>query len=285
GFETVTRFGGLVAFFLLALWLGAKAANRAYSLEPTTFIASKAKPDSAFYKTVKNLGGGKSFGTLLVSVFKDYSRRLENLSNIVYIMGILVLMNLFVVPSVPSGPDEPPLGWMMTQFMLPILAVMVAGGVTAQGKERLLIFKKTPSGVTRLVKARLVQSWLVVVPIAGVVTALTTILDPQSTSISLLTNIGFMMLFIAATTAFVLGLFLLNPAFSPKSVRLWLNVMIVQFVTIGLFAVSLLSLMAVGASSELTGDILYVRLLQTVLSWLVGIVSLYLGKRKLNRME
>ena len=283
GFDTLTRFGGLVAFFIATLWLGAKAANRAYSLEPTTFIASRAKPDGAFYKTVKSLGGGGSFGTLLVSIFKDYSRRLENLSNITYIIGILVLMNIFIVPSASTGPDEPPVAWIMTQFMLPILAVMVAGGVTVQGKERLFIFKKTPSGVARLVKARLVQSWLVVVPIAGAVTAVTTILSPQTTFISLLTNIGFMMLFVAAIVAFVLGLFLLNPAFSPKSVKLWLNVMIVQFVSIGLFVVSMFAL--TGEGPEPVGGMLYIQLLQTVLGWLVGIVFLYLGKRKLSRIE
>ena len=283
GFETVTRFGGLVAFFVAVLWVGAKFANRAYSLEPTTFIASRAKPDGAFYKTVKHLGGGGSFGTLLVSIFKDYSRRLENLSNIIYIIGLLVLMNIFVVPSAPTGPDEPPVAWMMNQFILPILAVMVAGGVTVQGKERLFIFKKTPSGVARLVKARLVQSWLVVVPITGAVTAVTTILSPQFTFISLLTNIGFMMLFVAANVAFVLGLFLLNPAFSPKSVKFGLNVMIVQFVSIGLFAVSMFVL--TGQGPEPIGGMLYIQILQTMLSWLVGIAFLYLGKRKFSRIE
>jgi hypothetical protein len=283
GFETLTRFGGLVVFFVVVLWLGAKAANRAYSLEPTTFTASKAKPDGAFYKAVKHLGGSGSFGSLLVSVFKDYSRRLENLSNITYIIGILVLMNIFILPNVSTVPDDPPMAWIMNQFMLPILAVMVASGVTIQGKESLFIFKKSPSGVARLVKARLVQSWLVVVPIAGAITAVTTILSPQNTFISLLTNTGLMMLIVAANVAFVLGLFLLNPVFSVKSVKLWLNVMIVQFVSIGMFAVSILVLMR--GEPEPIGGILYVQLLQTVLSWLVGIVFLYLGKRKLNRIE
>ncbi len=53
GFETLTRFGGLLVFFLITLWLGMKVANRAYRLEPTTFTASRAKPDGVFYKTIK----------------------------------------------------------------------------------------------------------------------------------------------------------------------------------------------------------------------------------------
>ncbi len=283
GFETLTRFGGLVFFFVVVLWLGAKMANRAYSLEPTTFIASKAKPDGVFYKTVRSLGGGGSFGTLLVSIFKDYSRRLENLSGITYIIGIIVLMNIFIMPNVPTESEGPPVAWIMNQFMLPILAVMVAGGVTVQGRESIFIFKKSPSGVGRLVKTRLVQSWLVVVPIAGVIVAITTILSPQNTLISLLTNSGLMMLFVAANVAFALGLFLLNPAFSTRSVKLWINLIIVQFVSIVLFVISMFVL--AGSESEPFGRILYVQLLLTVLSWLVGIVFLYFGKRKLNRIE
>jgi len=287
GFETLTRFGGLVAFFVAVLWLGTKVANRAYSLEPTIFIASRAKADGIFYKTVKYLGGGGSFGTLLVSIFKDYGRRLENLSNITYIIGILVLMNIFIVPSASTGPDEPPVAWIMNQFMLPILAAMVVGGVTSQEKENLFIFKKTPSGVARLVKTRLVQSWLVVVPIAGTITAVTTILSPQNTFISLLTNTGLMMSIVAANVAFVLGLFLLNPTFSRKSVMRpgpqWLNILIVEFVSVGLFVASMFVL--TGQGPEPIGGILYIQLLQTVLSWLVGIMFLYLGKRKLSRIE
>jgi hypothetical protein len=283
GFETLTRFGSLVVFFVVVLWLGAKMANRAYSLEPTTFIASKAKPDGVFYKTVKQVGGGGSFGTLLVSIFKDYSRRLENLSGITYIIGIIVLMNIFIMPNVPTETDGPPVAWIMNQFMLPILAVMVAGGLTVQGKESIFIFKKSPSGVARLVKTRLVQSWLVVVPIAGLITAVTTILSPQNSFISLLINSGLMMLFVAANVAFALGLFLLNPVFSVKSVKLWINLMVVQFVSIVLFVISIFVLPESGP--EPIGGILYVQLLLTVLSWLVGTVFLYFGKRKLSNIE
>ena len=283
GFQTLTRFGGLIIFFLAILWLGARAASRAYSLEPTTFIASRAKPDGVFYKTVKSLGGGGSFGSLLVSVFKDYSRRLENLSNLVYISGLLLVMVVFVVPR--SEPMGPLYIFMMAQFLFPILVVMVTGGVTVRGKETLFIFRKAPSGEGRLVKAQLVKGWLMTIPIAGVLTAVITILSPQTTPVSLLINTAFMMLFVAAYTAFVLGLFLLNPAYSPKSVKLGLNIMIVVFVSIGLFAVSQISLMKVGVWSETIEGVLYVQLVQNILSWFVGIVFLYLGKRRLIRIE
>jgi len=157
--------------------------------------------------------------------------------------------------------------------------------VTVRGKESLFMYRKAPSGEGRLVKAMLLKSWLMAVPIAGVMTAVTAVLSPRTTFISSFTDTGFMMLFVAAYVVFVLGLFLLNPVFSAKSMKLGLNIMISVFVSIGLFAVSMLALTRGGTLPEPIGGMLYIQLLQTVLSWSVGIVILYLGKRKLSRIE
>jgi hypothetical protein len=275
-FETLTRFGGLIAFFLAVLWLGTKAADRAYSLEAVTFIASRAKPDGALYKTVKYLGGGGSFGTLLVSVFKDYGRRLENLSKIAYMLGLLIMINIFL-----ARPDDPEVVLLMPQLILPLLSVFVLGEVTLRGKECLFIYRKTPSGVGRFVKARLLQGWLIVVPIAVVTTAVLTIVIPGATLVSLLTNTGLVMLTVAASVPFALGLFLVHPAFSEKGGDYVLNLMIVMQGWVGL---TIVSLIVVGRTFHLG---LYETLLYVTvpLSWLVGIVFLYLGKRRLSRIE
>ena len=282
GFETLTRFGGLIVFFGAVLWLGARAADRAYSLEPSTFTASRAKPEGAFYKTVRYVGGGGSFGTVLVSLFKDFGRRLENISNITYMIGLIVLMNIFIVPSRPTGPDTPPIPLILGLFIFPIITVMVTGEVTVRGKETLFVYRKAPSGIDRLVRAMLLKGWLMMLPIAAVVTVVTTMLSPQSTYVSLLTHTGLMIIIVAANVAFVLGLFLLNPAFSEKSVRLWLNIIIAVFSSIGLFLVSLLALSGI---LRLTADISYILLLHAALSWVVGAGLLYLGKARLGRIE
>ncbi|UCF44959.1 MAG: hypothetical protein JSW44_04145 [Candidatus Bathyarchaeota archaeon] len=270
-FEVLTRFGGLIAFFVAVLWLGARSANRAYSLETSTFSASVAKPDGLFYKTVKQLGGSKSFGTLMVSIFKDYGRRLENLSKIFYIVGLLFLMNIFFGGSDPEG------ALMMPLFMLPLLAAFVVSEVTLRGKETLFIFKKTPSGVGRFVKARLLHGLLVVVPITVAITVVSTILS-QQTMFALLAITALAVLFVSAIVGFVLGLSLLNPAFSDKSGSYVTNLMITMFaIPNGLFLIPLI--------------VFDLPLLQTLcyftipLSWVLGIVFLYLGKRRLSRIE
>ena len=264
GLETLTRFGGLVAFFVASLWLGLKAANRAYSLEPTSFIASRAMPDGAFYKTIKRLGGGGSFGTLLLSVFKDYGRRLENLSKIAYVVGLLILMNIFL-----GDPEHPQ--YMVLEvapLIFSVLAVFVVGEVTLRGKEGLFIYRKAPSGVGRLVKARLLHGLLVLVPITVVITAVRTILIPNATLISVLTNIGIIVLIVAANVVLALGLSLLNPVFTAKSGKFNVNAMIAP--QLG-FVILIISRSNWG---------LYIPLI-----WFVGIVFLYFGIRKLSRIE
>jgi hypothetical protein len=175
---------------------------------------------------------------------------------------------------------------MMSLFIFPILVVMVVGGVTVQGKESLFLFKKAPHGVERLIKARLVQSWLTVIPIVGVVSAATVLLSLQSTSLlASLANTGLLVIIIAAYVVFVLGLFLLNPAFSTKSVRLFINILVVEFVSIGLFAIPLILLTLSGRITEPLADLTYSLLIQAFLSWLLGIGFLFLGKRKLEQIE
>lgn len=155
--------------------------------------------------------------------------------------------------------------------MFPILVAFVVGEVTVRGKENLFIYRKAPSGEGRLVKGRLLQGWLVVVPIVVVYATISLILVPQITFISLLTYAGLLVLIVAAYVAFTLGLFLLMPVFSEKPTELMGNAMILMMVSIGLFIVSTI--------------VFGFLLLYVPLIWLVGIVFLYLGKRNLSRIE
>jgi len=283
-FETVTRLIGLHAFLFGSLWLGSKAANRLYSLEPISFITPRAKSDGSFYRGIRFLGGGKSLGTVLVSVFKDYSRRLENVTNITYILGVIFLMAIFIMPTISADPGDVPVALMMPQFIFPVLVVMATADVTVQGKENLFIYRKVPSGEKKLVFSTLLKSWILTLPIAGAITIIMTFLNSEMSMFTLL-NLGLMILYVAGDVVYVLALFLLNPVFSDKSVRLWLNVMISIFSSIGVFAVSMIIIMIGGFSSESFIGLLPLQVVQTTLIWLIGTVLLFFGMRKLRRIE
>jgi hypothetical protein len=269
--ETLALFGGLILFFLTSLWVGAKAADRAYSLEITTFTAAKAKPDGAFYRTVESLGGGKSFGKILVSVFKDYGRRFQNLSKIGYIIGLLVLISIFFV----MDRDEPGEALIQGVFFFPFLSGFVVGEVTIRGKENLFLYRKAPGGEGRLIKARLVQSSFVILPIAAVYSIVSLVLVPKIDLLSLLAYTGIMILIVTAYVTLTLGLFLLRPVFTDKPAEMMGNLMMVMMASIFVFI----------AATIIVDSFLGALLLMTLIFWMSGILLLYLGKRNLNRIE
>jgi len=288
GLETLMRLGGLIVFFAATLWLGAKAANRAYNLETVTFIAPKARPDGYFYKTIRYLGGGRSSGTLLVSIFKDYGRRLENLSWILYVAILLVMMRIFLSDPVVK-PEDALL--QLSVLGIPFLGAFVVGTVS-RGRETVFIYKKAPFGIGKFVKARLLQSWLVAVPIAAALTAISTTTVPQITLTSLLINTLLGSLRTLASVALVLGLALINPIFAEESrernLGIVINLMVILFATIGLEIGS--TRLGFGFGKMLPNldrftALLYDHLLLTTIFSLMGIVLLYFGQEKLRRIE
>lgn len=288
GFETLMRLGGLGVFFAATLWLGTKAADRAYSLETVTFIAPKARPDGYFYKTVGYLGGGGSSGRLLVSVFKDYGRRLENLSWILYVAVLLAMLRIFIADPF-TKPEDALL--QLSVFGIPFLGAFVVGTVS-RGRETVFLYKKAPFGVRKFVKARLLQSWLVAVPIAAALTVISTISVPQITLASLLTNTLLGSLRTLASVALILGLALINPIFAEESrernLGIVINLMVVLFASIGIEIGSTrlgLSFGKILPGLDQFTVLLCDHLLLTTFFSLIGISLLYVGTRKLSRIE
>ncbi|MBU7031562.1 MAG: hypothetical protein HXS53_03445 [Theionarchaea archaeon] len=264
--EVLMNFGGLILFTLAVFIIGILAADRAYSLETMSFLAAKTKSDGSFYRIIKILGGRGSFGTLLISIFKIYARRLQNISWIAYIVGLFAIMNLFLIK-----PEDPLDAMAMGMFLFPMLATVVSSDITLRGKDSLFIYRKAPRGESQLVKGMVLKGWIVAVPVAVIITGASTLLSPQFTVINLALNLGVVGFMVAADIAFALGLFLLMPAYTEKGGEFALNLMIIIFTSMGLFAVSMLVFDTI-------------RVLP-FLHWCVGIPILYLGKKHLSRIE
>jgi len=290
-FETLTRIGGLFVFFMATLWLGTEAAKHAYSLEPTTFTSPLARPDGRFYNTIRYMGGGGPFGILLVSTFKDYGRRLENLSWLVYMVALVAFIGYFNIGGggIADWPGAPLKG--LSLLAIPMLSGFVVGTVS-RGKEQILIYKKSPSGMNKFITTRLMQSCLVAVPVAALVIASSTVVVPQFAIIHLIANVVSASLRTVAIVAFVLGLALLFPTFSEESrtraFGIMINLQVVMFATVGLeIGLSELGLRfskMFPFVDRFTG-LLYDYLLVTAIFLLLGVMLLAFGKRKLRRIE
>jgi len=288
GFETMTRLGGLIAFFLAALWLGTKAANLAYSLEATTFTATRAKPDGLFYNSVKRLGGGRSFGTLLVTSFKDYGRRLENLSYLFYSVILVVMITVFLSDPF-SSPTQPLI--MVSEVAIPLLTAFAVGTVSRR-KDTLFLYKKSPNGLSRFVKAKLLQNWLVTIPIAAAIMGTLTFLAPQVTAFSWLANVVAGSLRAMSAVILLLGLALLIPVFAEESRErafgVIANFMAVFLITIAIelgFSRSSLDFRTILAYLDPVTAAQSNHLVVTAIIACIGTVLLYLGKRRLSKIE
>jgi len=261
---TATRFGGMLLFMAGALFIGWKVTDRAYSLEPTNMGVTIVGPDGALFRTVKRLGGGGSFGSLLASSLKDYTRRMENLSQIGYILGLVVVMNFTFV-------DDASGAQMMGLVMATMMALFLCSEATIRGKEALFIYRKTPGGVTRLMKAKLLQAWLLVVPVMVAIWGFSALRFNLAFSVPFLIEMGKALLLAMANSTITLGLSFANPAYHQKSAAYMINVQVVAFIVLG--------------TMILPDKFLDMPWLQMPLAWVVGMVLLYVGYWKLSNME
>jgi hypothetical protein len=261
---TVTRVGGMVVFIGGSLWAGWMVLDRAFSLEPTNLGVSKVGPDGLLYKTVRLLGGGGSFGSLMVSALKDYTRRLENLSQLGYVVGLLILMQAFFI-------DDWGGGWTMGLLMGTVMALFLSSEATIRGKETLFIYRKTPGGVGRFMRAKLAQSWLLVLPFLTLNMVLTALRFEPGFTAAFFLSTGKVLLMAAANSAMAIGLSLVNPAWVQKSPAYMINMQLIAFLAMG--------------SLIIPDMVFHQEWLQVPMAWGVALVMLYMGYRKLSSME
>lgn len=267
--ESVLNFGGLLLFFILSLWIGTKISDRIYTLEITTFTSQKVKSIGYFYKLVYKITGGKSFGTLVVSIFKDYNRRFENLSKIIYMVGVLFLIRLLV-----SDDTDIYSIVIMSIMLFPILSALVSGEITIRGKENLFIYRKAPIGEGKFILARIIQVWLVVVPIAVIYLLFSSIFIPNISMLTVTTYTLFILLYTTFSVILSLGLFLIRPVFTDKPADLFINIQIIIFITIGILIFM-----------EILLETKYVLEIALLIYSSISLITMYIGYHRLKNIE
>jgi hypothetical protein len=280
-FDKVMQLFGLIGFFVISLLFGGFVANRVYSLEPSSFSASKAKSDGIFYNTIKTIGGGGTFGLLLSSSFKNYFRKVKNITMLAYAVGLIVVMNVFLMQ-----PDDSVSAMLGTFIVGPLIAVFTVSEVTLQGKENLLLYKQTPSGTFRYLKAKLFHYLLIVVPITLILEVIITLGVPNLALEELLMNLGLSFMLASSTTIFTLGLFLLNPAYHDKAGEYMINVQVCIFSVLIPFFPCLIILDQ--PLYDIFGiiDAFYPALVvYSVILWIMAGIIFYLGAKKLSNLE
>lgn len=271
-YMTVIGLGGLSIFLLGSIVVGVKLSGRAYDLEPVSFVTPKARPEGYLYRYVRGISGGRAFSSVVVTVVKDYGRRLENLSRIVYILGLVALMELFILSSLPKG-NYVSISLLTISWMMAFLCVFVVGEVTARGKDNLFVYRKAPGGETRLILARIMQGCLVVIPVA-VASALIVLLPAGLDWWSIIWMTGALVAVAAAYVVMSIGLFLLSPAFSEKPSEMIGNAIAILVISFFLYVICIV------LYGEPWGMLALV-----FFSSAIGSVLLLAGSRKIRAIE
>ena len=170
--------------------------------------------------------------------------------------------------------------------MGPLLAAFAVSEITIQGKENLLIYKQTPSGTARYLKAKLFHYLLTVVPLTVLLEVFICLRVPNIAFEGVLMNLILSFSLASSTTIFTLGLFLLNPAYHDKAGEYLINIQICIFGVVVPFFVCLIFLDQ--PLYDLFGiiDVFYFALIvYSVIIWVMAAITFVLGAKKLSNLE
>ncbi len=213
-FDAFIQLVAMITFFIATLILGILISNKVYSLEPSSFGSSKANPNSLFYRVIRFVGGGGTFGIMLSASFKLYFRKVKNVTMMAYFVGLVIIMQLVF----RMGLD--PEGVFMGSFILgPLLSALLASDITLQGKENLLAYKQTPLSTSRLLFMKISQYFLILIPLVAGTSAFIHMLSPGIEFSAYLSNVLLILIISVGSVFMNVGVFLLNPVWDDQKNR------------------------------------------------------------------
>lgn len=172
-FETILGFNALFDFVLLVTFLvgmvgvGFVTADRLFHFG----IGARAEkittvgPENFFLRGLRRLIPGP-FGVLVVTSFKDFARKVQNLSQLG--LGLAMAVILPIIQQHLFTNDLPLfLILLLVSLIMGIFSGMVFGGIGfLESQDQLWIIKSAPKGVAKFVKARLTEAFLFAIPLA-----------------------------------------------------------------------------------------------------------------------
>ena len=240
-----------VVFGLACVGIGLVTADRifTYGIGARTEQVTTVKGENFVYRGIRRMSSG-SFGTLVVTCTKDFFRKASNLSKIAY--GIILAVALPIVMSqIMIGLGDTEGIDMMMLIMVGGIGFALIGSFTFSGtsfmesKDQLWIIQSTPSGVARYVKARLVSSFILAIPLSIIPALIISFIAAQGIAI-LLFFLPYGYIVICGAIIFSVGVTALNPNYEDtKSPEHQMNVitsmMGVQFALYGPLIISIFS--------------------------------------------
>jgi len=268
---------------LMILYLSYKKAHVFYSLEGiSTKSTSVTKQGRNFYSMINKLAGRK-FGGLVIVQMKLFLRKKANLARIAYVLGSVGFMAWFT-----SSTMDDYKGLILSSSILIVLgglvsSIMLGHLIFINTKDIIWVYKKSPRGIKGLV-----YSYLLNMLVIGIFISLfITILHSLFAKIGLLDAVIFFSLFLAYIPISMLqsiGLQCLNPAFGEKDSNMKSNSIISMLIMQPAIMMPIFFLIFFNPETVLMMRIVMLAPV-FIFNILVGTILLYIGMKKLNKIE
>lgn len=301
GFENILQLNMLnslalmSAFTLGTIGLALVMADRIFTIEAgvRTEIVTTVGKENIFIRGVRRLAPG-AFGLLMVTNFKDFMRKAQNLSKIFY--GVILSI---ILPIIMMSLNLEDFGFsdmfLTVVMMLGLVGAMpFAGTGFLESKDQLWIIQGTPSGASNFVKSRIVtQAMIGILLIAIPSVALWILLDITLTQLLLVIVLGYMAVFggMLVATGVTAG----NPNYedtkSPAhQTNVMMSIMIAEFSIIGVMFIDIFATIALdydffGLMMNLFGPgngMYAMSFLGILFQWTIGGLLVWSGIRKLS---
>ena len=271
----------ILLLIIIVVIAGIKLAKSIYNLEPTSFSESEVQPHNITYKFFKRIGGNGSFGVLLAYNYKNYIRRFENLSKIVYAVTLMFAMLLFF----NNMQLDNEFSYIIAQVLSALLSGFMISELTIYGKDNLLLYRQSPIGEWKFIFSKMIVYMTIILPIVLIFNLLLSLIITDLTVYSFFRNLVLIVIVTLALICLSVGIFLLNPPFNDKAPEFMLNFQAIIFGSVFLFMVLLISGLVIIRPPTHVSQFLMTQLIHAGFISLFGLILLVLGKKRLEHLE
>ncbi len=271
----------IVVLIIIIILAGMKLGNNIYNLEPTSFSESEVVPHNITYNFFKLLGGNGSFGVLLAYNYKNYIRRFENLSKIVYAITLMFAILLFF----NNMQLDNEFSYIIAQVLSALLSGFMISELTIYGKEKLLLYRQSPIGEWKFIFSKIIVYGIIIIPIVLLFNVLLSFIITDLTVYSFFRNLVLITIATLALICLSTGIFLLNPPFNDKAPEFMINFQVIIFGSVFLFMALLISGLVIIKPPTHGSQFLMTQTIHASILSLAGLVCLVLGKKRLEHLE
>lgn len=288
---------------LLIFYISYKKANVFFNLERTIEKKSKIiQNESKFYQFIGRITPSKWTGLVIIH-FKEFLRKKENYAKLIYSAVFIGFIGVFLSVSLSQSTiilEDNPLGISLIieilqhRFLLVLIiawigslifSILIGISILIRSKELLFVYKKSPRGINSLVFSYLYVIFILILFLDISLTIFFTFLF----QIDLLLVLVFFLAFMIYSVEIILealAIQCIKPLFEERGKDVFFNIYLILVFQIFSLLITLFIVMP-NLSPFITASIgiIYILLVNLGVSGILGLLLIYLGIRKLNKIE